>query len=90
MNPKQFGLMLGLGPALGRIVLVARKPTSTFAIRDLTEDFVLMHAAEIMREVGPDAQGSALHTTYEVRHPNGDVLEIEFTAKITNQRRGNP
>ena len=78
MNPKQLGLMVR--PGSGRVFIVAKKPANTLVVKDVTEDFVLMQAAEILRE---EAEG--IETLYKVTHPTGEVIEIEVTARIVAQ-----
>lgn len=83
MNPKQLRLMVR--PGEGTVHLVADKPgTRPVVVRNMTDDFVLMQAAEILRE---ECEG--IETVYRVTHSNGDVLELTITAQIT-LREHNP
>jgi hypothetical protein len=80
MNPKQLGLMIH--EATGRIVIVLKKPKTTQVLKDVTTDFALMHAAEILKH---DAEGTS--NVYEATDRYGNVLEIEITAKLISQRK---
>lgn len=71
-------------PGTGRVFLIEEKPGQRpKPVKDMTEDFVLMQAAEIMQ-----AGGEGIETLYRVTHPNGDVVELELTARITTHYRG--
>lgn len=81
MKPNQVRLMTK--PGTGNVFLVEEKPGQRpKPVKDVTDDFVLMQAAEILLA---DAAGIA--TLYCVKHPNGEVLEIEITAIITHQEK---
>lgn len=81
MNPRQLALMIHY--ATGRVLIVLRKPKSTPVLKDVTADFALMLAAEIMAN-----SGTGMVNTYEARDPAGNVLEIEVTARIVSERKG--
>ena len=79
MNPKQLGLMMQ--PGSGRIFIVLNKPKATAALKDVTTDFTLMLAAEILKE---EAEG--VERVYEAADIYGNVMEVEVTAKIVSKR----
>lgn len=80
IKPHQLGLMLA--PDNDRVVIVLRKPNDTIGIKDVTEDFALMLAAEIIKE---DAAG--IEREFVATDPHGNELTLRVTAEIVSQRK---
>lgn len=82
MKPNQLRLMTK--PGTGRVYIVHEKPGQRpQVLKDVTDDFVLMQAADILAE-----GGVGMETTYQVTHPNGDEIEVDMTFLITRNERG--
>lgn len=82
MKPNQLGLMMH--PENGRIFIVLKKPKTTTIVRDVTTDFVLMQAAEILAQEDGTEGIVREHVATDVY---GNVLELEITARITRQSK---
>ena len=81
MKPNQLRIMGR--PGAGTVHLIVEKPgQKPQVIKDVTDDFILMQAAEILRE-----GGTGIETLYRVTHPNGDVVELELTARLITHAR---
>lgn len=80
IKPNQLGLMLAADN--DRVVIVLRKPNDTIGLKDVTEDFALMLAAEILKE---DAAG--IEREFVATDPHGNELTLRVTAEIVSQRK---
>lgn len=85
IKPHQLGLMMI--PDQDRVVIVIRKPNDTLAIKDVTSDFALMLAAEILKE--GDCVG--IERDFEATDSFGQEMLIRVTAEIIHERNlGDP
>lgn len=80
IKPQQLGLMIY--PETQRVVIVLRKPNDTIAIKDVTTDFTLMLAADIMKE---GVRG--IEQDFVATDPHGNELTLRVHAEIVSQRR---
>lgn len=82
IKPNQLGLMLA--PDHDRIVIVLHKPNDTIGLKDVTEDFALMLAAEILKE-GDEVVG--IEREFVATDPHGNELTLKVTAEIVSERK---
>mgnify|MGYP003607672174 CR=1 FL=1 len=80
IKPQQLGLMLY--PKTDRVVIVLKKPNDTIALKDVTEDFTLMMAAQIMQEGVYGIEKDLVATD-----PYGNELTLRLTAAIVSERK---
>lgn len=79
MNPKQLGLMIH--PDTGRVVIVLKKPRTTQVLKDVTADFALMQAAEILK-----GDGTSMENVYDATDSFGNYLEITVVTSISKEK----
>lgn len=83
IKPQQLGLMIY--PETQRIVIVIRKPNDTIAIKDVTTDFTLMLAADILRD-----DGVGFEQDFVALDPYGNELTLRLRAEIVSERKVDP
>lgn len=81
MNPKQLGLIMH--PDSGRVFIILKRPNKTQALKDVTTDFALMLAADVLQ-----AEGEGVERLFEARDVYGNVMEIEVTTRIVGKHPG--
>lgn len=81
IKPQQLGLMMVEDH--DRIVIVLRKPNDTIAVKDVTTDFALMLAAEILKE--DDCVG--IEREFVATDSWDNELTLKVTAEIISQRK---
>lgn len=84
IKPQQLGLMIY--PETQRVVIVIRKPNDTIAIKDVTTDFTLMLAADILKDEG----SVGFEQDFVALDPYGNELTLRLRAEIVSERKVDP